>query len=227
MTSLMKHGRLFGHHSYSLHRISGPLQAIRSHAHIPLEGRLTSITSNIECAKQLNSTNISSDPLIRIPREAITHIIGVLAAGLVLAAGCAPAEAYNVRLQDVENKAMQAGEQPGACYTAPSSVAPADAWHHPCGHQVDSISPVHCCLCDQASAYASIAILQVSRRPLSSLRRRQSGASAPRCANRGVQKRFSPFKQAVCTNTFSMFLQAFRRPPSSAGRRRSGSSRSY
>lgn len=123
MTSLMEHGRLLSHHLYSLHRSYGPLQASRSHTHIPLEGRLTSITSNIERAKQLKSNNISSDLLIRSHREAITHLIGVLAAGLVLAAGCAPAEAYNVRLQDVENKAMQAGEQPGACYTAPSCVA--------------------------------------------------------------------------------------------------------
>lgn len=174
----MEHGRLFSHHSYSSHRNSGPLQALRSHAHIPLEGRLISINSNIEGAKQLNNTNISSDPVFRSHREAITHQIGFLAAGLVLAAGCAPAEAFNVRLQDVENKAMQAGEQPGARYTAPSCVATADAWHHPCGNQVTSTSPVHCCLCDQARAYAVIAIPQCPGGPLSSLWTRQSGASA-------------------------------------------------
>ena len=160
MTSLMEHGRLFSHHSYSSHKNCCPLQAIRSHAHMPLEGRLTSKISNIEGAKQLKSTKVTSDPVFRSHREAITHQIGFLAAGLVLAAGCAPAEAYNVRLQDVENKAMQAGEQPGACCTALSCVAISDAWQHPCGHQVASTSPVDCCLCNQACAYAVIAILQ-------------------------------------------------------------------
>ena len=40
---------------------------------------------------------------------------GAIAASLLLSAGhaCAPAEAYNVRLQDVENKAMQAGMPAG------------------------------------------------------------------------------------------------------------------
>ncbi len=62
---------------------------------------------------------MSPDLLVRSHRNIVTHQVGVLAAGLVLAAGCAPAEAYNVRLQDVENKAMQAGEQPGALHRYP------------------------------------------------------------------------------------------------------------
>lgn len=39
-----------------------------------------------------------------------------MAAGLLLSAGCAPAGAYNVRLQDVENKAMQGGYRSFPCY---------------------------------------------------------------------------------------------------------------
>ena len=65
---------------------------------------------------------------------------GAIAASLLLSVGhaCAPAEAYNVRLQDVENKAMQAGMQArkSACQPYPffSSglfLEPRHCLHHP------------------------------------------------------------------------------------------------
>ena len=45
--------------------------------------------------------------------EKLRQQAAAIAASLLLSAGytCAPAEAYNVRLQDVESKAMQAGMQ--------------------------------------------------------------------------------------------------------------------
>lgn len=55
--------------------------------------------------------------------ERLRQQAGAIAASLLLSAGyaCAPAEAYNVRLQDVENKAMQAGMQAkrSACRPCP------------------------------------------------------------------------------------------------------------
>ncbi len=73
------------------------------------EGRVTAHSGRRGSKLLSESSSSSSETPNTGHSEAIKRQLAATAASLVLAAGCAPAGAYNVRLQDVENKTMQAG----------------------------------------------------------------------------------------------------------------------
>jgi len=109
MAPLMELGKLAQCHPWRLQ--AKPASAFRktSPAEVSAEGRVTAHSGRRGSNLLSESSSSSSESPHTGHSEAIRRQLAATAASLVLAAGCAPAGAYNVRLQDVENKTMQAG----------------------------------------------------------------------------------------------------------------------
>ena len=98
---------------------SSPLNGVHSlQAHLcfrSIKSRSGATSRVLECCSRRGQTKsqICCDTATGNYKKNLRQQAGAVAANLLLSAGlaCAPAEAYNVRLQDVENKAMQAGMQ--------------------------------------------------------------------------------------------------------------------
>ena len=111
MASSLEMGRLLISTPSVLHRKPVPLVCIRSPVQCPHEGRVSTFASASDSSLLAASTSSSSQHVTKGHKERIKKGLAGAAASVLLAAACAPAGAYNVRLQDVENKAMQAGEE--------------------------------------------------------------------------------------------------------------------
>ena len=90
-----------------VHRLQAPLCSRSVHLH------RNAISRVVECCIRKRPTTRQRGCERVTEDHNLKQQAGAIAATVLLSAGhaCAPAEAYNVRLQDVENKAMQAGVQ--------------------------------------------------------------------------------------------------------------------
>ena len=109
MASPLKIERLFSSTPSILHRTAVPPSRLRSPAQFPHQGPIMTFASRPDSDVLAPSASSSSQAATRGHKESLKQGLAGAAASLLLAAACAPAGAYNVRLQDVENKAMQAG----------------------------------------------------------------------------------------------------------------------
>ena len=93
----------------AFHRVSVPSNKIRSPVQLP-KGCVLASASRLDNDVLAASSSRNSPSVTIVRMDVFKQAVAGAAASLVLAGACSPAGAYNVRLQDVENKAMQAGE---------------------------------------------------------------------------------------------------------------------
>ncbi len=109
MATSLEIGKLLSSTPSTSYRISVPQKSVRCPVQFP-KGCVLACASRTDNDVLPASSSSSSPAVTRAHMNIFKQGVAGAAASLVLAGACAPAGAYNVRLQDVENKAMQAGK---------------------------------------------------------------------------------------------------------------------